>query len=542
MKQLFITFTLFIIMASMAVGCNNATPESKEPPQDESHEESSVEKPAETEDESPADDAADLDKEKVLRIALTSQLNSFDLPYTLERTLRNVTWAIYDSLVWVDEQGNVVPALAKDWEISEDGITYTFHLRDDITFHNGELFNADSVLLTWQRGLNEEAGNKKSFQLVTDIEKVDDYTVNITTDGPSPLLLDTMSTYWGMVPPKYIAEVGDEEFGRKPIGTGPFMYEEWVTGERIVLMKNPNYFREGYPKLDKVIFRTISESATRVAAIQTGEMDIVTRLSADEADSLRDKDGVEVMKYSIDRVYYITFNNLTSGKGLPTENVNVRLAMNYAVDMDTIIERLFNGHAIPATGFITANNFGHDASIKPYGYDPDKARELLTEAGYPDGFDIGMACPIGAYTSFDDVCQAIQGYLGEVGINADLELMETGKYWDLESKKELPPLFGESWSNSASESLIRLEGLLRADATYSTWTEPTIDDLLDKITMTAKPEDRAELYKELQQYMHDNPPFIYLYVPSTFEAIRNNVKDYTPRAAENYFLYETIVE
>ena len=472
-----------------------------------------------------------------LRVALTTYPNSIDVATTAERQAENAAWQLYNSLVWINEEGKIVPALAERWEISEDGTEYTFYLRRDVKFHNGEPFNADAVVFSWKRGSGPEMPWKDRWQIAKSVEKVDDYTVKVITEKPNPLTLRLIAQHWGMVPPNYIAEVGEEGFAEHPIGTGPFKFVEWVKGDRIVYEANLDYWEPGYPKVAQLIFRPIPESATRVAAIQTGEVDIVTRLSAEEAKTLLGLPNVKVIRYPVDRIYYIAFNNMTTGKGTPLEDRRVRLAMNYAVDRQAIVDSIFEGYATLATGLIHPSNLGYDHSIKPYPYDPEKAKQLLAEAGYPDGFEINMACPSEAYPHFEEVCQAVAGYLGEVGIKVNLEFMESGRYWDLEAQKQLPPLFGDSWSERSGEALPRLQGALGAwDAPYSAWEDPKILELLDRISQTLDDEKRAELYKELHRYMYENPPFIYLYSPETFEAINVRVQDYKPRAAEDYFL------
>ena len=276
-----------------------------------------------------------------------------------------------------------------------------------------------------------------------------------------------------------------------------------------------------------------------MAAIQTGEVDLVTRLSAEEATSLLGVEGVQVVKYPGTRIYYIAFNNLTTGLGQPTMDPKVRQAMNYAVDVDAIIDALFDGFGKPAIGFVNTSDLGYD-NAEPFGYDPDKALELLAEAGYADGFSIDMACPAGAYTHFEEVCEAIVGYLGEVGIDVTLEIMESGHFWDLEGGKELPPLFGDSWSSVGGESYHRLSGALGGwDAGWSCWSDEEIDRLLNEIGTTVDQEARAALYGELQVYMRENPPFIYLYEPYNFEAINTRVQNYKPRSSEIYYFFRT---
>jgi peptide/nickel transport system substrate-binding protein len=473
--------------------------------------------------------------------ALTTFPNSLDLPQCAERNASTTAWHMYDTLVWTNEAGELEPALAESWDVSDDGAEYTFHLRQDVTFHNGEPFNADAVVFSWERAKDAGFEYSNLWQLATSVEKIDDYTVKITTDGPDALFLTTVSDNWAIVPPGYFAEVGQEGFDEAPVGTGPFMFVEWVKGDRIVLKANPNYWREGVPKIETLIFRPIPESATRVAAIQTGEVDIVTRLSSEEAKSLLGVPNVTVIKYPVERIYYVAFNNLSTGIGQPTEDARVRQAMNYAVDIDAIIDSLFDGFAKPAIGMISTGELGYD-NAEPFGYNPDMARSLLADAGYADGFEIDMACPAGAYTHFEEVCEAIAGYLGEVGITINLDIMESGQYWDLEAAKELPPLFGDSWSATGMEGYRRLIGSLGgANAAYSSWSDDYIITMLNDIKSTVDQQARAALYGELEVYMRENPPFIYLYEPYTFEAINTRVQDYTPRPAETYFLFDTFV-
>lgn len=472
-----------------------------------------------------------------LRVAVTVFPNSLDLPMTSEGQAMNVCWQLYNSLVWLDDAGHVVPALAQSWTVSADGQAYIFKLRQDVKFHNGEAFTADSVVFSWQRGCRDQMQWSEKWTLAKAVTKIDDYTVKIETEGPSPLLLRVMADYWAMVPPKYMARVGEPGFLEHPVGTGAFRFVEWKKGDRIVFEANPDYWEKGLPKVNKLIFRPIPESTTRVAAIKTGEVDVVTRLNAEEGMSLENNPAIQSVRYSVDRVFYITFNNLTSGKGEPTESPLVRRAMNYAVDVDAIIDALFSGCAQPSTGFVTPGNLGYDKGIKPFGYDPEKARQLLAEAGFENGFNMGLACPVGAYTNFEQVCEAIQGYLGDVGIQVELQQLESGKFWDLEAKKALPPLFGDSWASACGEALPRLQGALGGmKASFSSWFDPKIDQMLGTIGKTVDDNQRGALYVELQRYMQANPPFIYLYEPTTFEATLKRVRDYKPRANERYFL------
>jgi peptide/nickel transport system substrate-binding protein len=478
-----------------------------------------------------------------LVIALATQpaaIDPINAPSVVEGNVAN---QMFDSLIWINDDGEIEPALAESWTVSADGTVYTFTLRQGVTFHNGEEFNADAVKFTWEAGKNPENAYYDQFELASDVRVVDPYTVEIEAPEPNALFLVQVGQ-WPMLPPEYYTEVGLEGFATAPVGTGAFKLVEWVQGDRIVMEKFDDYWREGYPLLDRVVFRPITESSTRAAAIRTGDVDIVNRLSPTDAISLGGADGVNLVEYSNNRVYYIAFNNLTSGVGQPTENVLVRQAMNYAVDKEGIIGALFEGKGAVPTALLVSGDAGYDDAVAPYPYDPEKAKELLAEAGFADGFSIGMACPSDAYTNFSEVCEAVAAQLAEVGIDAQLDIMESGAFWDLEAEKQLPPMFGDSWSANSNEpsAYDRLFGAMGGvDASYSSWTDPVIDDLLNKVLTTLDDAARIQVFTDIQKQMHDDPPFIYLYQPVTIEATTDRVVDYRPRNAEDFVLWYTSV-
>lgn len=486
----------------------------------------------------PVAGASDSAPTGTLVAALPLEPNSINPPNGADRMAELVILQIFDSLMDVNlETGELEPALATEWAISEDGTTYDITLREGVTYHDGSEFNADDVVATFEAGLDPVNAYAASYEGIT-VEVVDPLHVRIVREIPDVTFLRSLAETQ-IISDQQFAEGGNQAIEEAPIGTGPFRFVEWQKGDRIVLAANENYWEAGKPHVAELIFRPIPESSTRLAAVQTGEVDIVNRLSVDEAQSLLSVEGVNVINYPADRVYYITFNNLSTGIGLPTEDARVRQAMNYAVNRQAIVDGLFGGFARLSTGFVTPSNLGFDASLEPFPYDPEKAKELLAEAGYADGFEIGMACPIGAYTNFEEVCQAIAADLTAVGITitgGEVDLMESGVYWDLEAKKELPPLFGDSWSASVGEALPRLEGALGGpEQSYSSWFDEDLVAQLDAISQEFDNEARAELYLQLQHYMVDNPPFIYLYEPNSFEATTARVQGYVASSTEQYY-------
>ena len=205
-----------------------------------------------------------------LIIALTTQPNALDGANAAERNAGNVSNQIFDPLVWINDDLELEPALAESWTVSDDGLRYTFKLREDVVFHNGEPFNADAVVFSWEVQKQPENNYFNYYERAAEVNKIDEYTVELVAPKASALFLGLTGAIWFFVPPEYYSEVGLTGFGQAPIGTGPFMLTEWAKGDRIVLDRNPNYWREGYPKLDRIIFRPITESSTRARSDPDG--------------------------------------------------------------------------------------------------------------------------------------------------------------------------------------------------------------------------------------------------------------------------------
>jgi len=476
-----------------------------------------------------------------LIVALATEPNSIFLPNSAERNAINVSTQIYEGPVWINDDNEVEPALATEWEVNDDATVFTFTLREGVAFHNGETMDAEDWIASWEAASQDANVYAYLYQKVTSVVALDEMSVEMTLASSDALFGRELSE-WAILPASQWEAEGLDGIEANPIGTGPFKFVSWDRGDRITLEAHEDYWNEGLPLVDGIVFRPIPDSSTRLAAVQTGEVHIAQRFNAEEAATLENAPGVNVVTYPVDRVYYIAFNNLTTGIGTPLESREVRLAMNHAVDRQAIVDSLFDGQAALSTGLVSTSSLGFDGSLAPFEYDPELAMQLLADAGYPDGFTIGFACPTGAYVNFEEVCQAVGGYLEAVGITLDggeIQFMESGQYWDLEASKQLPPLFGDSWSSTSSESLERLQGALGGfDADYSAWTDDTILGFLSEIQTTIDEDARAAVYTELQRYTYEDPPFIYLYEPFAFEGINEAVQNYKPRAAEDYFLKE----
>jgi peptide/nickel transport system substrate-binding protein len=467
-----------------------------------------------------------------LTIGIPTDVNTLDPTMSPEVNSLNVAFSTMEPLLRMDAQGNLKPLLAESWEVV-DNTTYVFRLRKNVKFHNGEPFNGKAVEYSWKRAIEKHRANRTAFLRISKIEHVDDYTIRVSTEKPDPVFLKLMATVSAAIfAPKATAEGGDEAATLKPIGTGPFILSSWVKGEHVTFKANPNYYLPDVPKVETLVWRAIPEAAARVAALQTGQIDIALRIPPHQVGLLERDGNLKVSSALSTRTYYIAFNNLTTGKGTPIMDARVRQAMNHGVDLQAIIRSVYNGQAQRVNSLIGNVQFGYDSTLPPMPYDLAKAKQLLAEAGVPNGFKIGMACPSGAYANDKEACQAIAGSLGKLGIEVDLQIMESNRFWDLEAKKQLPPLFFDGVGDRLQDPSTQLR-ITTPSSVFTAWEKKEMTELIDQAGNTVDQEQRKKLYAKLARDMQADPPYLFLWQVKNFEGVRKRVQGYTTRPTED---------
>lgn len=333
----------------------------------------------------------------------------------------NIAENIFDSLVDREqEEGGVFAQLAERWETADDELSWTFYLREGVKFHNGEPFNADAVKYSIERFLAEDYTTSFAsyWTALKDIEVVDDYTVKFNLTEPNPILAQSLPWHSVIVPPKYTQEVGNEKFGQAPIGTGPYKLKEWRRGDRLTLEANEDYFA-GAPEIKTVVFRFIGDASARTAALLSGDVDIAAPIAIEQADQVDNADGVSIkrQKFSILRDRLMLRQDQK-----PFDNVKVRQAVSYAIDREAIVKNVLQGYAKVTNGPIVEGEFGWRPELEEFGYDydPDKAKQLLAEAGYPNGFSIDFDTRPGTFPKDNETPAAIAEYLAAVGIKTNI--------------------------------------------------------------------------------------------------------------------------
>jgi len=335
----------------------------------------------------------------------------------------------------------VEPWLATSWDVSSDGLEWTFHLRQGVKFQDGTPFNADAVVFSYERQRDPNHPFHKygkwdywqwCFSEVSKTEKVDDYTVKMTLDHPFAPFLSTMAMFTAfIVSPTNCNKWGDQWFAH-PVGTGPFTFVEWVKGDHITLEKYADYWGEK-PKIDKLIFKVIDDASQRLLALQKGEVDGIEFPNPDDLPTIEKDPNLQILSEPGLNIGYLAMNMGTDTKGFqkPFGDVRVRQAINYAINKTAIVDQLYRGTAVVAKNPIPPTLWGYNDDIQDYEYNPTKAKELLAEAGYSNGFKTQLwAMPVSRPYMFDPqkIAVAIQADLKAVGIDAEIVTYDWSTY------------------------------------------------------------------------------------------------------------------
>jgi peptide/nickel transport system substrate-binding protein len=430
--------------------------------------------------------------------------------------------------------------LAESWRLLND-TTWQFRLRRGIKFHNGEPFDASAVKFSIERMLNpkQAAPGRTSIATIDHVEIVDPFTVNVVTKTPFPLLPVRMSPGHcgtvGILPPKYVAQVGDAGFAVKPVGTGPYRFVEWVKDERLVLEANRDYHR-GAPAIDRLVFRPVPELTTRVAALLSGQADLVSDIPPDQVARVK-ASGVARIEVSTLGGFVIMMkitNHLMPG---PWQDARVRKAMNYAIDMDTIIKTVLEGYGDVLGVPLEKEAFGFNPNIKWYGYDPERAKALLREAGHPNGFEVTLHVPNRRYMNDIEVVQAMAQMLGKVGIRAKVEVGEQSVYTTKWRQRQLLPVYMVAWGGAGIFDGDLLVNSLHSKSALAIHRNEALDRILEEAQGSNDPEKRKALYWKAQEMIYEDAPIIKAYQQAHIFGISNRL-DWTPWIDNMLFLYD----
>jgi peptide/nickel transport system substrate-binding protein len=440
----------------------------------------------------------------------------------------------------------VVPQLAESWEALDD-TTWEFKLRRGVKFHNGDHFTAEDVGLTLKRVVKEGALDGKTsprkglFGPVAGVRIVDDYTVQIQTEKPWAIL-PLMLTLQEIVPRKYLKAVGSKGFQMKPVGTGPFRFVR-AEGEKLLILERFEDYYGGSPgnppvrvaPLKYLIFKTVSEGIERIAMLKKGECDIITHLPSEAVAILEMARGIKVASRPATRSYFAEINCAKS----PLNDRRIRLAMNYAVDMHAVVVHILQGRGTVLPTVLLPNAFAYHVSQKPYPYNPKLAKELLADAGFPEGFSIAITCT----ADNRQFANIIALFLAKVGVKSVINMVDTDRPGPLGESSPWDILV-TSWGNSTLDpvGILMPKFSTGGRGNYSNYSNEEVDRLLSQAEGTIDVQMRKNYYKKVQEIIYSDVPMIFGYAAEELHGVREKVKNFIPSPSGMMNMHDVCIE
>ena len=495
-----------------------------------------------------------------LSVGLASESSSLDPQFFATVSNESLAQHFFDPLIRQDPLQRLLPGLAQSWQAVDD-TTWEFHLRRGVTFHDGSEFAAEDVAATIRRAPKVTA-NPGSFAIYTraikSIEIVDPHTIRFRTASPYPLLPNDLSALAIISRRFETATTEDFNSGRAMIGTGPFRFVEWRPGERAVMRRNDAYW-DRKPAWETVTLRPITNDSARMAAFLSGAVDAIEGVPTSTLESLRQRPGTVLRRAVTNRLIYLQldvaraqspFVTDRAGKPLdrnPLADRRVRLAISKAINRNTIVERVMDGAAAPAGQLLPDGYFGTSPRLRPEPYDPEGARRLLAEAGYPEGFTITIQGPNDRFLNDERILQAIGQMLARVGIDAKVEAMPSSIYYPRAGKSEFS-LYLVSWSSETGEPSGPLRGILATRDPSRGWgtsnrggySNPALDAALGSALTTIDEQKREALLREATEIAMGDVAIVPIQFQVAIWGLHGGL-DYVPRA-DGFTLAQEVTE
>ncbi len=463
-----------------------------------------------------------------------------------ETIIRNM----YDGLLTRDSKMQVVPELVSSYKQTSP-TTFEFKLRQGVKFHSGDEMTAEDVKFTFDRLTQKDMlGGKTSPRAgllgpMKEITAVDKYTVRMTLSSPWAIL-PSMLPFQEVVSKAFVQKVGDAAMATQANGTGPFKLVEWRRGDSVTMERFAGYYGGssdippvGPAKADRVIFKIIPENSSRVAALLAGDVDIATELPAHMMKQIQASDKAVVMKVRGTRSFFVSLNNTKP----PFDNPLVRQAANHALDKKLLIEKILLGTATPINGVLSPDAFAFDASLKTYDYNPEQAKKLLTQAGFPNGIDVTLDVE----GSFAEMAQAIGSLLTKAGIRTKVVVGEgtvLRAKWLTKGQAKTGDMWMTSWGNGSLDPEDIFAPTLKTNdrGNSAGYSSSVVDGLLTSASVETDPAKRAEMFVKAQKQVNADAPWIFLWVPEDVYGVSKRLKGWQPSADSRVNLHRAYIQ
>jgi peptide/nickel transport system substrate-binding protein len=483
-----------------------------------------------------------------LKVGAASGVNSLDPHFHNETPTNSLNYNIFDGLVNFDKDLNPYAVLAESWEVVDD-VTWRFTLRKNVKFHNGNDFTADDVVWSFNRAkTGEKSGFKGSISAIKAIKKKDDYTVDVITNGPFPILLRKL-TYLRVMDKEYSENLSDAELGLKPVGTGPYKLVRWQRGQSIVLEANENYFL-GKPAVEKVEIRPLTNDSTRVAAMLSGAVHMINRVPVRDVDRIKASQDLQFFMRPGLRLIYLQMDqhreNSPYIQGVdknPFLDVRVRKAFYHGINEDAVVKHIMGGFAVPAAQYYPEAVNGHDKSVTRPAYNPEKAKSLLKEAGYENGFTVTLDSPNDRYINDEKIAQAVASSLAKIGITVKVNAIPKASFFpkanDADSSFNLIGwACGDGDGSAFLDANVHTYDPEKGYGRYNggRYSNKAVDEVIEKTSTVLDAEKREKLLiKAMHMALLDDQNIIPLHYQVDLYAVSQKV-EMAPRA-DNYMYF-----
>lgn len=433
-----------------------------------------------------------------------------------------------EPLVRRDDSGNLIPGLATGWK-QVDARTWRFNLRQNVKWHDGKPFTAKDVVFTIGRVVNPQTayGFLSRVDQVTGARAVDANTVDVLTKSPTLTLLRGLSDIV-MEPEHYYAAQGAEAMVKRPLGTGPFVHDKWVSGDRYELKANRNYWG-GAPKFDRLVIRQIPEASTRVASLLAGETQIIEEVPVDLLDQVTSDSANRILETTSTAGMVLSFDTRIA----PFDNPKVREALNLAIDKPTILSQILKGHGELLQGqLLTSATFGFNPKLRAQAYDPEKAKALLKAANFDFSTRIPVSFIAGKYLSDVDIVNAAVGMLNKIGVKAEANVMESGAFIKSLMSSKIGPMHMVGWY-SLGDAMFATTWFTQSSGRPG-WSNKRYDELFKFAQSELDENKRRAHYQEMMEIMNADHPSIFLFGIQSIYGVKATVRGF--RAASDKLL------
>jgi peptide/nickel transport system substrate-binding protein len=452
-----------------------------------------------------------------ITIAQPAEATTMDPGRSTQVLTVNYFYNLYDTLTRWDAALKLQPGLATGWKQLNE-TTWEFTLRSGVKFHDGAPLTAEDVKATLERNLVVgKTVVQSGFATIESVQVVNPAAISITTKKPDPLLLLRLAQMGAQIlPARLTTDDGMKELARRPVGTGAYRFVEWVKDERLVMEANRDWWGwEGKaPPIDRVVWKPIPDDFPRLVALEKGEVDIITNVPPDRMKAVAEGRTTQIVSAPSTRLVSFGINATQP----PLSDRRVRQALHYALDVNAIIRNLYAGQGKPFSGGLADTDFGYNTALKPYPYDPAKAKQLLAEAGRPTGIDVTLHAGYGTMVNDKALVESIADMWAKVGIRAKVEMMEMGARQRMLNARAVPPnglLLGNPQSTllDADGSLWRILHPNGFNGKYWVGSQPgqRFHDLMEQARYTLDAQKRKQLYTEATQIIHEEKPSLELF-------------------------------